>query len=66
MDLLSKRENPLTEETILTHLTGITSKIVLQKQSSQFYDTISIYQMTSYYQVLSVCSKLCSNKKVAN
>lgn len=28
--------------------------------------TISIYQMTSIYQVLPVCSELCSNKEVAN
>lgn len=28
--------------------------------------TISIYQMTSIYQVLPVCSELYSNKEVAN
>ena len=34
----------------------MTSKIVLQKQRSQFYDTMSIYQVTTMHRVLSVRS----------
>ena len=36
----------------------MTSKIVFQKQCSQFYDTMSIYQVTTMQQVLSVRSSV--------